>query len=184
MNHFKRYRFESLFYILLVVYLIIATWTFGYSETSPSEQNVEQEVEKVHEGGTLTVTCPEHIQTLDPQKAELISERWVIEQIYDGLYEYDPNDQILPELAAGFPERLGDYEYLVRLKPGIKFSDGTDMDANDVVFTFKRLLNPTTQCPARDLFQNVKHIEAITPRTVKITVGPDCPDPSVPAPFI
>lgn len=170
------YRLGIFFLGCLVFSFVMAYGSTDRSQDTPSEGNADQEIEKVHEGGTLTVACPEHVRTLDPQKADLKSERWVIEQIYDGLFEYDPNDRIVPVLAAGFPEKIGEYEYLVELKSGLKFSDGTELDANDVVFTLRRLLNPATQCPTRDLFSNLTAIEATSKRTVKVTTGPDCPD--------
>ena len=114
-------------------------------QTEDLEKKTDEHKEKVHDGGSLAVACPETVRTLDPQKAVFVSEKWVIEQIYDGLLEYDPNGQIVPVLAAFLPEKLGENEYFVRLRPGIKFSDGTDLDANDVVFTIRRLINPGTQ---------------------------------------
>ncbi|MGA1842519.1 MAG: ABC transporter substrate-binding protein [bacterium] len=145
-------------------------------QTQNLEKETDEHAEKVHDGGSLAVACPERVRTLDPQKAVLVSEKWVIEQIYDGLIEYDPNGQIIPVLAAFLPERLGENEYFVRLKPGIKFSDGTDLDANDVVFTIRRLINPGTQCPTRELFRDVKGVEATSPLTIKFVLGNNCPD--------
>lgn len=161
----------------MVFGFIIFCLTIG-AGLSVSSQNpsLEPRSDKVHEGGTLTLACPDHIRTLDPQKAESVSERWVIEQIYDGLLEYDPNDSIVPVLAASLPERLGEHEYALGLRPGIKFHDGTPLDANDVVFTIRRLLDPATQCPTRPIFQDLKAVEAIAPMQIKFTIGPDCPD--------
>lgn len=178
----KKFNFLLLYLSLITFCLFLTCKHPVYSQTqSPeqrtqaSEQEPEEASEKIHDGGSLTLACPEHVRTLDPQKAVLVSERWIVEQIYDGLLEYDPNGQIVPVLAAFFPEKIGENEYFVRLKSGIKFSDGTELDANDVVFTIKRLLNPATQCPTRELFRDLKGVEATSPLTIKFIIGDNCP---------
>jgi len=147
-----------------------------HSQHTSSEQNLDQGVEKVHEGGSINIACPEAVRTLDPQRASLVAEQWVLEQIYDGLYEYDTNDRIVPVLAADFPDRTANGDLLIPLRQGIFFHDGTEFDANDVVFTFKRLFNPSTQCPTRDLFHRIEAVEAVSTFMVRIRPGSDCPD--------
>lgn len=129
-----------------------------------------------HEGGFLKVACTEMVRTLDPQKAISQSEKWIIEHIFDGLFEYDINDKIIPVLAKDFPEKIGDHQYIIHLRPDILFHNGEVFDAQDVAFTFKRLLDPTTLCPTRSLFKHIISAEAISENMVRFVVGPDCPD--------
>ncbi|MBN2372991.1 ABC transporter substrate-binding protein [bacterium] len=142
----------------------------------PEKTHQEPHKVKIHEGGALVLACPDHVYTLDPQKAETLSDKWLIEQIYDGLLEYDQNDRIVPVLAASMPVRISDHEYILEIKHDIKFHDGKPLDANDVVFTIKRLLDPATQCPSRQIFQGINSVEVIAPMQIKITLGHDCPD--------
>ncbi|MGA1844787.1 MAG: ABC transporter substrate-binding protein [bacterium] len=146
------------------------------AQHATSEQNSDEHAEKAHEGGSINIACTDAVRTLDPQKASLVSERWVLEQIYDGLYEYDTNDRIVPVLATDFPERSEDGSLSIPLRSGIVFHDGTEFDANDVVFTLQRLLNPATQCPTRELFQGFGAVEAASKLMVRIHMGSDCPD--------
>lgn len=70
-----------------------------------------------------------------------------------GLYGY-PNtieapatDELFPDLATDLPEVSDDgLTYTVTLREGLKFSDGTDVDAADVKTTFERMLDPNIQC--------------------------------------
>lgn len=70
-----------------------------------------------------------------------------------GLYGY-PNtveapatDTIRPELATDMPVVSDDdLTYTVTLREGLKFNDGTDVDAGDVKATYERMLDPNIQC--------------------------------------
>jgi ABC-type transport system substrate-binding protein len=70
-----------------------------------------------------------------------------------GLYGY-PNtvespatDELTPHLATDLPEVSDDgLTYTVELREGLKFNDGTDVDAGDVKATFERMLDPNIQC--------------------------------------
>jgi len=159
-------------YILFIFYMVIATISFSLAqETNTTPNNVIS-----HEGGSLMLSCPEKIWTLDPQKAELISERWIIGQIYNGILEYDQNDQIIPVLAKSLPEKIGEREYLVQLRTGIKFHNQVPFDANDVLFTLKRILDPATKCPTRQLFQGIQSAQLLSSHTIKFRLNPECPD--------
>ena len=89
---------------------------------------------------------------LDPHYAWDSASIDTIDQVMEGLFVYDLTDASLaikPQLAADFGNwtELGaasgfhtpQWEYLVDLKTGVTFHDGSTFDAADVVFTFDRL---------------------------------------------
>ena len=58
-------------------------------------------------------------------------------QVLEGLYRLDRTDySVSPALAAGDPVKVSDTEYEIALRDGAKFSDGTDVTAEDVVAAF------------------------------------------------
>ena len=74
--------------------------------------------------------------TLDPQAAYDTYSFQVIDAIYDPLYTYAPGKtDVIPNLASCQPNTDGT-QWICTLKQGVKFHDGADLDANDVVTSF------------------------------------------------
>ncbi len=80
---------------------------------------------------------------LDPVRSWDSASNDVIEQVCEGLYQYnlsDPNLGIIPILAADFGtwDSTGT-EFTVQLRQGVTFHDGTKFNASSVVWTFERI---------------------------------------------
>lgn len=64
---------------------------------------------------------------------------------FSGLYTTDKDAKIVPDLADGDPVISEDgLEYTVKLKTGLKWSDGTPLNANDFVYSWQRASDPAT----------------------------------------
>jgi ABC-type transport system substrate-binding protein len=100
-------------------------------------------------GGTLSIGYKSDIQTLDPSQGyDVVS--WPAERlIFDTLLTYGDGVDLVPSLAAAMPEVSADgLTYTFTLREGVNFVDGSGavvhaMTADDVAFSFNRLLNPT-----------------------------------------
>lgn len=69
---------------------------------------------------------------------------WVVNMIYEPLLRYTKDSELKPYLAEEMPEVSEDGKTITfKIKEGIKFSDGTDLDANDVKFTFTLIADPS-----------------------------------------
>ncbi|HSE05751.1 MAG TPA: ABC transporter substrate-binding protein, partial [Methylomirabilota bacterium] len=63
----------------------------------------------------------------------------VMQNVYERLVWYDgPGTQPIPWLATGWEVKDGGRRYIFKLRKGIKFHDGTELDANAVKFSFDR----------------------------------------------
>jgi ABC-type transport system substrate-binding protein len=92
--------------------------------------------------------------------------------LYDGIYEFDegltPVADLATDLATISPDGL---TWTVALKPGVKFHDGTDLTAEDVVQTYELARSPNcTYSPATCLEQFLAGVEAVDDMTVKFTL--------------
>ncbi|MEP7284245.1 MAG: ABC transporter substrate-binding protein [Chloroflexota bacterium] len=90
--------------------------------------------------------------------------------VYDYLLNINQKSQIVPSLAK-MPTVSDDGKvYTFALEPNVKFHDGSAFGAEDVKFTFERLMDEKTGSPARSLYGNIDKIEAVDAATVKFTL--------------
>ena len=99
------------------------------------------------------------------------------------LAHYDPDGALVPALASEIPtlENGGvsaDLSSITwMLKDGLKWSDGSDMTVDDVVFTWRYCTDEATGCTASDVFAGVTAVEAVGNRTVRISFDAPTPYP-------
>lgn len=107
------------------------------------------------------------INTLDPGKATLIPEFYVIWGVYNGLLKFDDNMKIVPDLAESYGHAEdGSLEF--KLRAGVKFHDGTEMTSEDVKFSLERVMDEAFGSPNRSKVVEIERIEAVDPLTVRI----------------
>jgi len=111
---------------------------------------------------------------LDPALIEDGASAQVVEQIYESLYAYKPeNTDIIPLLADGMPQISADGKvYTINLKKDIKFHDGTPFNAEAVKFTIERMkTGKIEEMPYADFtFGAVEKVEAKSDLQVVITL--------------
>jgi len=97
--------------------------------------------------------------------------------LYDGLVRFDPDMKPIPDLAESWDISPDGLVYTFHLRKGVKFHDGVEMTADDVVYTAQLTLDEKVNSPYRDKFiidgKPVKW-EKVDDYTVKATL----PQPS------
>ena len=99
------------------------------------------------------------------------------------LAKYDPDGNLVPALAAQIPtiENGGFSQDLMsitwKLKEGLKWSDGSDMTAEDVVFTWLYCVDEDTGCTAESSFDGIASVLALDNLTVQIAFDAPTPYP-------
>ncbi len=99
------------------------------------------------------------------------------------LASFDPDGNLVPALASEIPtlENGGISQDLTsitwKLKKDVKWSDGSEMTTDDVVFTWVYCTDPGTGCTAESAFDDITEVEAIDSLTVKITFDAPTPYP-------
>ena len=107
--------------------------------------------------------------------------------VVEPLIRYDETGAMLPWLVEEVPtvENGGVSEDLTtityKIKPGLKWSDGSDLTAEDVVFTAEYCMHPEGGCAQLAKFEGVSKVEAPDPLTVVVTF--EAPKPFPYGPF-
>ena len=104
-------------------------------------------------GGVLKVGLQADPTALDPQTQSLTAIWHVVEQMYSNLVRPKPDLSIEPALAESWDISTDGLVYTFHIRANAMFSDGTPVTADDVLFTYTRLLDPATASTnASDLF--------------------------------
>lgn len=123
-----------------------------------------QQQEGQADGGKkiLRFNQTEEVTSTDPAFANNQSNIWVSSQLYSGLFEFTDDMHEHPVIAETWEVSDDGLVYTFDLKQGIKFHDdpvfpngeGREVTAEDFVYSFKRILNPSTASPGQWIFSD------------------------------
>jgi peptide/nickel transport system substrate-binding protein len=82
--------------------------------------------------------------TMDPHALASTYNNRVLSQIYEPLVSRDADFKVEPRLALSWTPLDGGKGWRFKLRPNVKFHDGTPFNADDVVFNITRALMPTS----------------------------------------
>jgi peptide/nickel transport system substrate-binding protein len=121
-------------------------------------------------GGLFTMARNEEPLSLDPIVPSDNGSIWVIYQIFDQLTTVNEDSTgVVPSLAESWDTSSDQRTWTFHLRQGVKFSDGSPVTADDVVFSLKRVINPKTSAYSF-LFGPVTAVKALDPSTVEVTL--------------
>ncbi|MGB2791379.1 MAG: ABC transporter substrate-binding protein [Candidatus Moraniibacteriota bacterium] len=109
------------------------------------------------EGGVYTegiVGEPMHINPILTQATEVDAD--MVQLVYSSLFSYDDTGKLRPSLAEGYELLEDGKKYVVKLHSGVKWHDGQDLTADDVLFTFRTIQDPSYRSPLRANWQGVE----------------------------
>jgi peptide/nickel transport system substrate-binding protein len=121
----------------------------------------------VKRGGTLTIVRPTDPVSLDPNLELTAPGAWVYYNIFEPLIVLDDQMQPQPKLAASW-QVLSPTRVRFKLRPGVKFHDGTPLNAEAVKFTFDRALKGTPPARWASLVGSITGAEVVDDQTVDI----------------
>lgn len=116
----------------------------------------------------LVVALAEAPDALDPTTSSTFVSRIVYANMCEKLYDVDANLNIVPQLAAALPQISPDGRtYTIQLRPGVRFNDGTPLDAAAVKTTLHRFVTFKQSNRAAELGP-LTSVEVVDPLTVRL----------------
>lgn len=112
-------------------------------------------------GGTITISFKDDVSTLDPAIGYDWQNWSLIKSVFDTLMDYEPGTtRLRPGLAESYDVSPEGLNYTFHLRQGVRFHNGREMQAEDVVWSLNRVVDPATQSPARSFFSMIEGYEA------------------------
>ncbi len=116
----------------------------------------------------LTIGIGVDADTLNPQEQTTTLFQNMCDLLYDTFYYQDPEGNLHPRLATKYEVSEDGLTWTIHLREGVKFSDGTDFNADAVKLTWDRTLNPDLRVPLRFAVGMVKECVKIDDHTVAL----------------
>jgi peptide/nickel transport system substrate-binding protein len=130
----------------------LALWVTGCAVSAPDP-------------GTLTVAVDSGPNSLDPRLGSDEASRRFNDLVYSALFRVGDDGRPEPELAESL-ERPEPLTLIVRLRPGVLFHDGAELQAADVVDTYRSILEDRVASFRKSDLEAVASVEPAGPRTV------------------
>jgi peptide/nickel transport system substrate-binding protein len=118
----------------------------------------------------ITVAVRSAPTTLDPRQGNDESSQRVAQLIFTPLMEWGDDLRVHPALA----ERLDNPDpltYVAHLRRGVRFHDGHELTARDVVYTFAAFLDPAFVSPFKGAYKLLRGVTAVDDYTVRFTLA-------------
>jgi len=90
--------------------------------------------------------------------------------VFEGLTQVGRNGEVLPALAESWTVSDDGLTYTFKLRAGVKFHDGADMTAEDVIFSFDRARGEDSVNAKKAKFTPIASMDAIDDTTIAITL--------------
>ena len=120
-------------------------------------------------GGDLVVGIEGDIVAFDPAFAYDFTANPVVCEVTEGLTKFQ-DGKVVPNLAESIEVSPDGLVWTYTLHQGVKFHDGTEMTAADVVYSLERIRNPDVGSYVSWMLGSVDTIEMVDDYTVTVTL--------------
>ena len=126
------------------------------------------------QGGHLNILNVGYPEVWDPHLAGTVLALAAISPLYNQVVEFDPLNpkEVIGDLARSWEVTDGGLSFVFHLHDNVKWTDGKDVTAEDVVFSLNRMVEPGKPRPRVGLLRPyIKAVEAMHRHTVKVTLN-------------
>ena len=120
---------------------------------------------------TMTVAIGTDASTFDPHFCTDSATEVLNKNLYSNLVRFNATMEIVPDLATKWEVSSDGLTWSFDLRDGVKFHDGTTVNAEAVKASFERLLDEKNGSPRRSVLAMIKNIDAVSPTQLKLTTA-------------
>src|SRR5882757_412621 len=117
---------------------------------------------------TINIAIGSEPSSLDPQLVQDGAERWVNDNTYDTLIVRNAAGTLAPGLATEMPKPIDPTTWQFKLRPGITFHDGEPLNADAVVHSVRRILDPNFKSRQLSWVNTIMRAEKVDDLTVNV----------------
>lgn len=166
--------------VLLTSLAIVLTLLFGTFVNPISAMHARQNAGS----NTLTVAFSQEPDNMNPDLTQMAFAQWAVFLCQANLWDYDDKLQPVPVLVSEIPTFANGgvskdgLTTTLKLKPGLKWSDGQPLNADDVVFSYQMTLDKANNFQQGQLIRSlVSDVTKVDDLTVKVTTNKPSPYP-------
>jgi len=121
-------------------------------------------------GDALVLPDIERFSFINPLLTTTTLSTRLLEIVFDGLIGLDDQFEAKPRLAESWERSQDERTWTFHLRTGVKFHDGVELTADDVVFTFEKMKQFSDRTAFTFNFQDMQSVHAKDKYTVQVTL--------------
>ena len=126
----------------------------------------------------LKIAVAADVTSVDPHFFNLFPNNNIAEHIFDKLVQMDPDSRMIPGIATSW-KAIDDKTWEFKLRKGVKFTDGSELTAEDVAFSINRVPTvPNSPGPFSAYTKAITGIQIVDPYTIRFKTA--VPHPLMP----
>jgi oligopeptide transport system substrate-binding protein len=166
MFYMKKSKWSFLLTLVLVLSMFLAACSGGEEGTSEEDtggddDNATEPTEETAEAQVLNLLASSEIPTMDSLQATDSVSFNVMNQVFEGLYRLDSENQPTPGVAEDVDISEDGLTYTFTLNPDAKWSNGDPVTANDFVYSWRKAVSEETVSPYAYIMGPIKNSTAI-----------------------
>jgi peptide/nickel transport system substrate-binding protein len=151
--------------MLIVLSVLAVISVSGCGKKDPKVYSLDG---PVADGDMIIESSIGDAKSLNPALVDESAGGDIVGLVFNGLLRFNKNLELEPCLAEKWKISKDGKSITYNLRRGVKFHDGEEMTAQDVLFTYKVYSDPTVNTPYGADYQYIKDVQIIDPYTVKV----------------
>jgi peptide/nickel transport system substrate-binding protein len=142
-------------------------------EIAPTVQAAVETVTSTAEPKTLTIATGTDVENMNIHLVTSSPSYTVLEHIHETLFEMSTEGELQPLLAESIEPGDEPQTFIIKLRQGISFTDGTPFDATAVKANLDYVLDAENAAPFRFLINRIEEVVVVDDYTVQINLSSD-----------